>query len=1167
MTSYNVFSRIPPRSNAVGRFNMEPIEKDWFNKMLEARNTSIDGRPLYAYRITSAEYASLLNILETRCKEPVELDELLEERGFGTLFVFFATEWYKREYIGGPWRWDDIFAKFTTKTVRSPLKRGIAIQAAFKSLKIDIPTDTEGKRFFGAIITNGGLPAKYIQNNTSSLGIVALIKSVLRYALKYVISNPDELYEYIESRAPSYNFPTSLQNESMYKLIIEVVEKIVDLKTRYKLNSRNGVITKLDNTNPEWREEFPILLEDDAIKTLLNTLIQDASEVKVAQKRPTVRRFLNGDSDSLHLDMEISFPTKPVEKDYFVRYFGMPEDLPQTFYLQTWDSNKTRIAKIEADLFNQDVYNILSYNNKLSAADSVILETYSPLNDKDVNGFKLRLAESIDLLDPMVFITDEKGKYVYVGSGDVSVAQSICYIGLPQDVSYELKDIELVNTFTVAGKSFNLYKFEKDIITIGSFEIHLNETTKSNQYVLGGNLLKYRTKPFDAYIGLPMLFYVDDDQNYIKEQRVIYKRHKSDETLPLTSCVGLIDVCCYKNGRTLCKIPVIVLPSEAVFAYDQLDQHGGYIKLKNFPEIVINPLKNDAYTAEVLDESVHFETVNDIPPSTIELGIRFLNGMGNMDIELPFPAKGFGFYNENKECINESTISLNNLLGKRISIFGVNEGCLLRFTSNNQTINKVLNTKDSFAEYRLMDYENDMRFLFNDNEDDIILTLSCNFSRPVRIYVSKYDILTEFHDKNIFVVAKTPIDLSSVHLSAVNLLQRNAQPISLDITTEGIIDTTPLESGLYIICTSQGSDYSIKPVVYRTMTREEVESNYSGLLLAGPKEVRSVLKKDNAPFDSSVWSDVDNLKKLFISKNLSLDSVLLWKCIVNSPELLCRFLFRGTFEKPFLDKTKNVPDAISFASDLVDAQYNEASKILYKMRDELLAVVALLPIDLIKSVITEYRSYFDTTLDNLLTEHIQATCDPKVWDYMQGQFGEQFNILKHKIWDKQYTIIASTFKEISYVLCTIMYEQNLDEFRRIMSLDDNEYKLLQSNMADLASNKKAEDWGNNLFNEINMMLNNYYDGFQIPAPVSSTFVSKCACKDTCKAPLFRFDRFPAERSYVVHFPMFCAWLASQDQEAYLQNGELVHTVRNFIKFHVNYFIEAYRISTIILSKI
>ena len=99
----------------MSRLFMEPIEKDWFNSMLGARNITIDGRPLYAYRITSSEYKSLRDILATRCKENLDLDELLSERGFSVLFVFFATEWYKREYIGGAWRWEDIFDKFTNR--------------------------------------------------------------------------------------------------------------------------------------------------------------------------------------------------------------------------------------------------------------------------------------------------------------------------------------------------------------------------------------------------------------------------------------------------------------------------------------------------------------------------------------------------------------------------------------------------------------------------------------------------------------------------------------------------------------------------------------------------------------------------------------------------------------------------------------------------------------------------------------------------------------------------------------------------------------------------------------------------------------------------------------------------------------------------------------------
>ena len=103
----------------MGHFWMETTEKEWLNKFFSIGNREIDGRPLYKYRLTSAEYENLRQVLAGRCLGPDSLDDLLSDFGFRMLFVFFATEWYKREYSGGTWRWEDIFSRFTRKTVRN----------------------------------------------------------------------------------------------------------------------------------------------------------------------------------------------------------------------------------------------------------------------------------------------------------------------------------------------------------------------------------------------------------------------------------------------------------------------------------------------------------------------------------------------------------------------------------------------------------------------------------------------------------------------------------------------------------------------------------------------------------------------------------------------------------------------------------------------------------------------------------------------------------------------------------------------------------------------------------------------------------------------------------------------------------------------------------------
>ncbi len=86
--------------------------KDWITKTLSRHNIpDPDQRPLHQYRIDDAEFESL--------KSAIKLSILF---GLGTVskqiprwnaaFVIYAAEWWRREYDGSAWSWENVFASF-----------------------------------------------------------------------------------------------------------------------------------------------------------------------------------------------------------------------------------------------------------------------------------------------------------------------------------------------------------------------------------------------------------------------------------------------------------------------------------------------------------------------------------------------------------------------------------------------------------------------------------------------------------------------------------------------------------------------------------------------------------------------------------------------------------------------------------------------------------------------------------------------------------------------------------------------------------------------------------------------------------------------------------------------------------------------------------------------
>ena len=82
---------------------MEPIE--WLKRFLftRTRNTIPDGRPLYAYKCKQKDYNYLKQVV-TR-----EFERNLLPRyslTFPLFFCLYAAETWRRNHVGGPWKWE-----------------------------------------------------------------------------------------------------------------------------------------------------------------------------------------------------------------------------------------------------------------------------------------------------------------------------------------------------------------------------------------------------------------------------------------------------------------------------------------------------------------------------------------------------------------------------------------------------------------------------------------------------------------------------------------------------------------------------------------------------------------------------------------------------------------------------------------------------------------------------------------------------------------------------------------------------------------------------------------------------------------------------------------------------------------------------------------------------
>lgn len=83
---------------------------EWLLHLLKRLELSRpDQRPLYQYRVTDQEFQEIRKTLKISNYPGLTN---VSNQYWNAAFVIYAAEWWRREYAGGAWRWEDIFQSF-----------------------------------------------------------------------------------------------------------------------------------------------------------------------------------------------------------------------------------------------------------------------------------------------------------------------------------------------------------------------------------------------------------------------------------------------------------------------------------------------------------------------------------------------------------------------------------------------------------------------------------------------------------------------------------------------------------------------------------------------------------------------------------------------------------------------------------------------------------------------------------------------------------------------------------------------------------------------------------------------------------------------------------------------------------------------------------------------
>ena len=243
---------------------------DWLKKFLfihTPRQTTPDGRPLYAYKMSDSHYDDLRQIVlqdqQSRGASPY----------FEPLFCLYAAETFRREHTEGAWAWETIFRPLNMDT---PSHQRITewVEKGLKWWQRPLLRSIGDNRLFlMTIACEGGLPLRLLQRENAHL--TQFFRTVLENY--YQAGQGGEAIAETIARQQAHHLPLSLRHEPVFHLAATLIATIGELQAC--VGEAADPIAALDQQQSNWRRDLPLRLDDQVAETLLTGLVRRSGEL------------------------------------------------------------------------------------------------------------------------------------------------------------------------------------------------------------------------------------------------------------------------------------------------------------------------------------------------------------------------------------------------------------------------------------------------------------------------------------------------------------------------------------------------------------------------------------------------------------------------------------------------------------------------------------------------------------------------------------------------------------------------------------------------------------------------------------------------------------------------------------------------------------------------
>ncbi|MDC7241225.1 MAG: STY4851/ECs_5259 family protein [Spirochaetales bacterium] len=958
---------------------------DWLNIFLQRRNIKKpDKRILYKYQVQPNEYRSLQ---KTLAAHKHAINSSLHFRPWASAFCLYVSEWYRREY-DSHWAWDSVEQELGVEL--SPKNHSDIVTLGLKEYWGRPIRDrgSSGRDLLGSLFLEGGLPWPLVQSGHHfgrivSRGLKEYYRTEQGMSSTYDIINESKEY-----------LPNAFQTDDTINLIVGIVDHLMEMGNKYDLTNQSNPYQFLDQSDPAWRKDFPIPLDESNAQSLVNEWLIDAGKQRkeMAQKAKEEGSFhcihqQHGNYSALKIKTLIYYPNS-----YNIK---MPSQGLSTTRFETIlyeGEHQIQHEGIVYGTINDKLINI-----RFQKAKSLVLRK------KIKQPLSLRIMCSGLLIDKIVFddsiigtstpiiFAERDDEYEFVSNTSCSIKESKALIRTPRGTKIECEKVKRVGI----GPNFSFWYEIEDSAAITynghSYNVNLNADRNSTKLILTGKQFLFDTAPNLTYLGVPGV--KDLTQNTNLSSNKLLLDNQDIESFKDQVPTGRVNLKVLDSSNAVILNRIIgVLPKYFSFNIHperqgnpaQISFTGIEDCLINFDKEVLNVHKSKLST----DKDIYELSPIADTPNILEVKLKSPHCRKPVVLKLPYPKVGAQIIDSKNESISQRDLSLNSLLGMRLLL----SSALIGSESFHMNLELVVTRNRDFhprISYRypseqspvvvnLFSLRNDMIQLLSTVKDqDAYLNISIDYGatqKLIEFAVNRYegDVHWEQDDFTIKSLDKKSIKKNALPI-AFDLSDPNKEKIVLsEIESEGVgtdyftLSDKMQKDGPWLIVPDKDSEVYFRPRLFQNKENIPIPESVTSL--------HSASRHFAHFFDKKIMDEqIENM-----AIDFSNSGWLYMKALLDN----YAHLPLSTFE-PWLSlsKSNRCLAAAAFKLELNESMFN-------RIRDELSVLWECIPVQTWKEMYFNFKGYLETSGFPEITVN-------KVLENKISQIRKSVSILEH----------------------------------------------------------------------------------------------------------------------------------------------------------------------------